>query len=179
MPRTDRPVLVVDDDPDMREALKDTLASEGYRTELAGDGQEALDYIRSKPMPSVILLDWNMAPMSGPQFMVELAKERATVAAIPVVLVTADARERRRRSAIRSWRFSQSPLISTRSSTLSLGTRSEQRNTRTGVTSGSVGSVTVGDPSCRVRSRRVKGPFLGRSWGRARARRSPAPLEPG
>jgi len=92
MPRTDRPVLVVDDDPDMREALKDTLASEGYRTELAGDGQEALDYIRSKPMPSVILLDWNMAPMSGPQFMVELAKERATVAAIPVVLVTADAK---------------------------------------------------------------------------------------
>ncbi len=85
------PVLVVDDDADIREALQDILTGEGYETEQASGGQEALDYLRSHPLPSVILLDWNMAPMNGPQFMDEVAKD-ATLSAVPVVLVTADAR---------------------------------------------------------------------------------------
>ncbi len=86
------PVLVVDDDADMREALKDTLASEGYSTAQAGDGEAALTYLRDNPLPSLILLDWNMAPMNGPQFMTQLALEDAALSAVPVVLVTADAR---------------------------------------------------------------------------------------
>lgn len=84
-------VLLVDDDPDIREAIRDTLEDEGYETIEARDGQEALEYLRSHPAPPLILLDWNMAPVNGPQFMAEVAKDPA-LAKIPVVLLTADAR---------------------------------------------------------------------------------------
>ncbi len=56
----------------------------------AEDGHEALAYLRSHPLPSLVLLDWNMAPMNGSEFMAELAKD-AALAGVPVVLLTADA----------------------------------------------------------------------------------------
>jgi CheY-like chemotaxis protein len=84
------PVLVVDDDPDMREAVRDTLSDEGYETHVAAGGQEALEYLRAHPRPPLILLDWNMAPMNGARFMAELGSDSA-LSAIPVVLLTADA----------------------------------------------------------------------------------------
>jgi two-component system response regulator FlrC len=84
-------VLVVDDDPDIREALRDTLQDEGYQLIEAFDGQKALEYLRSHPAPPLILLDWNMGPMNGPQFMVEAAKD-PVLSKIPVVLLTADIR---------------------------------------------------------------------------------------
>jgi len=85
------PVLVVDDDPDIREALRDTLESEGYGAVGVMDGQEALAYLRTNSLPPLILLDWNMAPMNGSQFMVEAAKD-PVLSRIPVILLTADAR---------------------------------------------------------------------------------------
>jgi CheY-like chemotaxis protein len=83
-------VLLVDDDWDIREAMHDTLAVEGYDVDEAVDGQSALDYLETHPPPGVILLDWNMPRMNGPQFMAELAKRPAL--GVPVVLLTADAR---------------------------------------------------------------------------------------
>lgn len=85
------PVLLVDDDADIREAIRDTLADEGYEIAEATSGLDALDYLRAHPPPPLILLDWNMAPMNGPQFMAEVAKDPA-LAKIPVVLLTADRR---------------------------------------------------------------------------------------
>lgn len=90
MPSNHR-ILLVDDDPDIREALRDTLDDEGYSTIEARDGREALDYLRSHPAPPLILLDWNMAPMNGPQFMAEVAAD-PDLSKIPVILLTADAR---------------------------------------------------------------------------------------
>ena len=85
------PVLIVDDDPDIREAVQDTLASEGYEAVGVTDGLEALEYLRSNSTPPLILLDWNMAPMNGPEFMAEAAKD-PVLSSIPVILLTADAR---------------------------------------------------------------------------------------
>jgi CheY-like chemotaxis protein len=85
------PLLVVDDDIDIREAIRDTLEQEGYTVAEARDGTEALHYLRSNPLPPLILLDWNMSPMNGPQFMAEFSKE-PTFGSIPVVLLTADGR---------------------------------------------------------------------------------------
>lgn len=87
------PVLVVDDDADIRDALKDLLEDEGYTSAEAADGLEALRYLRSSPAPALILLDWNMAPMNGEQFMSEFCKEPFGDG-IPVVLLTADIRAR-------------------------------------------------------------------------------------
>ncbi len=91
MPPSKGPVLVVDDDADLREGIQDALAVEDYETVKASGGQEALDYLRSNPLPPLILLDWNMAPMNGPQFMEEVAKD-AALSGIPIVLLTADSR---------------------------------------------------------------------------------------
>ena len=90
-PRDPQLVLVVDDDVDIRDALKDLLSDEGYRIAEAADGGAALDYLAANPLPSLILLDWNMAPVNGAQFMDEFIK-RPIAARVPVVLVTADAR---------------------------------------------------------------------------------------
>jgi len=84
-------VLLVDDDPDVREATRDALADEGYEMIEAADGQAALNYLRGNPPPHLVLLDWNMAPMNGAQFMEEVAKD-PYLSTIPVILLTADVR---------------------------------------------------------------------------------------
>ncbi len=86
-------MLVVDDDLALREALRDSLTDEGYLLAEASDGTAALAYLRANPRPALILLDWNMAPMNGAQFMSEMVKD-PVLAEIPVVLLTADARIR-------------------------------------------------------------------------------------
>jgi len=83
------PILVIDDDLDVREAIVDTLQDEGYQVVQTPGGREALAYLRSNPPPALIFLDWNMAPMNAPQFMDEFCKD-PSLSGIPVVLVTAD-----------------------------------------------------------------------------------------
>jgi len=83
------PILVVDDDPDVRDAIVDTLQDEGYHVVQTPGGREALVYLRSNPPPSLIFLDWNMAPMNASQFMDEFCKE-PSFQGVPVVLITAD-----------------------------------------------------------------------------------------
>ena len=83
------PILVVDDDPDVRDALVDTLQDEGYEVVDMPGGREALDYLRANPKPALIFLDWNMTPMNAPNFMVEFCKDGSNQD-VPVVLITAD-----------------------------------------------------------------------------------------
>ena len=83
------PILVVDDDPDVRDALVDTLQDEGYEVVQSSGGREALDYLGSHAKPALIFLDWNMAPMNAPQFMSEFCKDPLN-GDVPVVLITAD-----------------------------------------------------------------------------------------
>ena len=84
-------VLIIDDDRDIREAIGDLLGVEGYQTAEARDGGSGLAYLRSHPPPGVILLDWNMAPVGGADFLSEFARD-TSLAGIPVVLLTADVR---------------------------------------------------------------------------------------
>ena len=83
-------ILVIEDDRDIREALKDLLESEGYRVRLAINGRDALDYLESKgnELPSVILLDLMMPVMDGLGFC-ERRKRVPALRAIPVVIVSA------------------------------------------------------------------------------------------
>ena len=57
-------VLIVDDDPDLREMMAMLLAEEGFDTEVASNGQDALDKARARP-PRVIVLDMMMPVMDG------------------------------------------------------------------------------------------------------------------
>jgi two-component system response regulator FlrC len=90
VPSIDSPVLIVDDDLDMREALLDTLSFEGHAAVAVADGPAALSWLRANPPPALVLLDWGMAPLNGGQVMAEVAKEPSW-ASIPFVLLTAAA----------------------------------------------------------------------------------------
>ena len=52
-------ILIADDDPDIRDVLKLTLAEENYEVIEAGDGEEALKIINAKPL-NLVLLDYKM-----------------------------------------------------------------------------------------------------------------------
>ena len=90
MPAT---ILIVDDDFDLRETLKDLLADEGYAVASAANGFEALAWLRSHPKPCFILLDWMMPHCDGAQFRAEQRQDPA-IADVPVVIMSADVRLR-------------------------------------------------------------------------------------
>ncbi|MFO0581640.1 MAG: response regulator [Anaeromyxobacter sp.] len=83
-------VLLVEDDPDIRESLSEALRYEGYEVELAWHGREALARLARDPLPDVILLDLMMPVMNGWEFR-EAQLEDAALADIPVVVISAQA----------------------------------------------------------------------------------------
>ncbi len=86
-------VLVVDDDQDIRETVKEVLEDEGYSVAIAANGEEALAHLRAEghATPGLILLDLSMPVMSGSAFTVELKKHPA-LKDIPTVVLTAAGR---------------------------------------------------------------------------------------
>jgi CheY-like chemotaxis protein/signal transduction histidine kinase len=83
-----RTVLVVDDDYDLRETMRDVLEEEGYVVQTASNGQDALDRLQEGEAPEVVLLDLMMPVMDGWHFLDEIARDRA-LADIPVVVMSA------------------------------------------------------------------------------------------
>ncbi len=86
----DKTVLVVDDEPDVRLFLQTALEDAGFNVLTAGDGDEALDIVRSKPV-DFISLDLVMPKRSGPRFMYEIQRDKE-LSKIPVLIVTAHAK---------------------------------------------------------------------------------------
>jgi DNA-binding response OmpR family regulator len=80
-------VLVVDDEPMVRETLGQMLTDEGYVVDLAVDGESALDRVHSA-RPDAILLDLMMPGMNGRQFLQALRDEPA-YESVPVLIMTA------------------------------------------------------------------------------------------
>ncbi|HXV82091.1 MAG TPA: sigma-54 dependent transcriptional regulator [Candidatus Binatia bacterium] len=78
-------ILVVDDDPYIREALEDRLASLGYRVMVAGDGHNALQLIE-RDIPHLILLDIELPGIKGIDVLKEIRRRDLDV---PVIMITA------------------------------------------------------------------------------------------
>jgi CheY-like chemotaxis protein len=103
-------ILVVEDDPDIRESVVEILEDDGHVVTSAGDGREALDRLQSAaPAPDLILLDLMMPVMSGYQFREEQLKLPA-FAGIPVLIVTADVNARSKVESLQVAGFVQKPL---------------------------------------------------------------------
>jgi CheY-like chemotaxis protein len=83
------PILIVEDDPDLRYMMVQMLALEGFEPEGASDGVEALKRLRSPgPRPHVIVLDMMMPRMDGWEFCRVRALD-PDIGQIPVVVLSA------------------------------------------------------------------------------------------
>jgi CheY-like chemotaxis protein len=83
-----RHVLIVDDDVELRRDLCGVLAEAGVPVVAAGDGADALAYLRGAPLkPGLIVLDLMMPGMDGLTFARALAKDRA-LASIPILVLS-------------------------------------------------------------------------------------------
>jgi len=80
-------VLIVDDDPDVREALSFLLDDEGYRVSSAADGAAALKQLK-REQPCLVLLDLMMPEMSGWEILRRMRADPA-LAQVPVCVVSA------------------------------------------------------------------------------------------
>ncbi len=83
-------VLVVEDDPDIREVLQEMLDSGGHQVLTASNGREALDVLDRVASPCLVLLDLMMPVMSGFAFLEELQR-RPDKARVSVLLISANA----------------------------------------------------------------------------------------
>src|SRR5439155_232384 len=82
-------VMVVDDERHLRESLVELFSAEGHTVLKAGDGDEALDLLRTAPaLPDVVFLDLKMPGRDGIATLQEIVSGAATKH-IPVVVITA------------------------------------------------------------------------------------------
>jgi two-component system response regulator MprA len=78
-------VLIVDDEPAVREAVERVLRLEGFGTRMAGDGQQALTAL-ARGEPDVLVLDVLMPAVDG----LEVCRRRAAAGSrVPILLLTA------------------------------------------------------------------------------------------
>jgi CheY-like chemotaxis protein len=81
------PILVVEDDPDIRSGVAEVLREEGYEVATAAHGLEALEWLRTGNSASLILLDLMMPVMDGWEFRSEQLRD-PQAARIPVVVLS-------------------------------------------------------------------------------------------
>ena len=86
--KTARTILVVEDDIEILESIRDRLAQEGYGVRTATNGQQALEDLTRFERPSLIVLDLKLPVRSGWEFLEALRRSDALVT-IPVVVVSA------------------------------------------------------------------------------------------
>jgi CheY-like chemotaxis protein len=84
--RSQAPILVADDDPDMVSILAEALSFKGYRVVTATNGKEGLERIESE-RPRLILLDMKMPVMDGWAFAKAFHERYGR--SIPIVVMTA------------------------------------------------------------------------------------------
>jgi two-component system, OmpR family, response regulator RpaB len=79
-------ILIVEDDPLMNRMYQKIFTFEGYDVEMASDGEEGLEKVRSSK-PTLILLDIMMPKLNGLQVLEKLKADPDTKA-IPVIMLT-------------------------------------------------------------------------------------------
>jgi two-component system, sensor histidine kinase and response regulator len=109
---SEKTVLVVDDEPDIRDALRDILEDEGYRVEHAANGAEALSLLSTLPRPCAVILDIIMPVMDGAQ-VYSVIRSDPRLADIPLLISTSDPSRAPKGSLIMSKPIDLQRLVST------------------------------------------------------------------
>jgi CheY-like chemotaxis protein len=92
------PILIIEDDREVRETLVDALEEEGFAVVSAFDGVDALELLKTGFVPRFILLDLTMPRMGGVGFREAIVGTRW--AEIPIVVFTADPEARAKAEAM-------------------------------------------------------------------------------
>jgi CheY-like chemotaxis protein len=79
-------ILIIDDEPDIQTYLAALFEDAGYETDVARNGEEALDKV-GRNLPNLITLDISMPEKSGVRFFREI-KQNDALKQIPVIIVT-------------------------------------------------------------------------------------------
>lgn len=87
--RPRHPVLIIEDNDEIRDVLEILLANDGYRVATAANGKLALDVLHEGLQPCLILLDYHMPVMDGRAFR-EAQLCAHLVEHVPVLLCSAD-----------------------------------------------------------------------------------------
>src|SRR4051794_24569059 len=82
------PVLIVEDDEDLRDMMAQLLKIEGFAAATVANGREALAYLHESPTPNLILLDLMMPVMDGWEFRRQQQAD-PSIARVPVVVLSA------------------------------------------------------------------------------------------
>jgi two-component system response regulator MprA len=77
-------VLVIEDDPAIRDLLRRGLVYENYKVTVAGDGASGLAAARDNP-PDLVVLDWMMPGLDG----LEVCKRLRSASNVPILMLTA------------------------------------------------------------------------------------------
>lgn len=101
----DYSILIADDDGNCREALREIMEPEGFRTLLASCGEEALDIVRDGVV-HLVLLDMHMPTLTGLE---TLRLVREVNAMLPAILVTGDPSDSLMRQACQAHVYSVIP----------------------------------------------------------------------
>jgi CheY-like chemotaxis protein len=109
MARTVRhcPVLIVEDDEDLREMMAQLLTLEGFQAATVANGREALEYLHEAGKPDVILLDLMMPVMDGWEFR---RQQQADPSIAPVPVIVLSALDQNRAATLDATAFLKKPL---------------------------------------------------------------------
>jgi two-component system, chemotaxis family, chemotaxis protein CheY len=102
-------VMLIEDDEDIRNSLKEILEDVGHTVIAAADGLIALELLQTGARPGVILLDLMMPVMNGWQF-VSARSRQADTAHIPVLVITADAQIDQKAKSISADGYFRKPI---------------------------------------------------------------------
>src|SRR5256885_7028699 len=84
------PILVVEDDEDTRDALRDLLAGQNYPVLDASNGQEALRVL-DRTRPALIIMDLSMPVMNGWQLL-DFIHQKSLLAGVPIIVLSSDSK---------------------------------------------------------------------------------------
>lgn len=83
---TQGPILLIEDDADIREAMGEYLEASGYTVVTAGDGKVGLEVLR-RERPAVVILDMHLPLIDGSRVLQSL-RSMTGLSDVPVIIVT-------------------------------------------------------------------------------------------